>query len=63
VAVSGGGDEAQEDTLAGRLRKKRLVEFLSAHGGNLPEDDLGKKSVVAKEAVGYDVQRRCIKGE
>jgi len=31
VAVSGGYGEAQEDTLARRLRKKLLLEFISAH--------------------------------
>ena len=39
-AVSGGDDEAQEDTLARRVRKKLLVECISAHGGHLPEDGL-----------------------
>jgi len=63
AAVSGGDDEGQEDTLARRVHKKLLVECISAHGGHLPEDGLGKKVVVAKEAVSYDVQRRCIKGE
>jgi hypothetical protein len=58
-----GGDAAQEDTRARSVHKKLLVECVSAHGGNLPEDGLGKKLVVAKEVVGYDVQRRCIKGE
>jgi len=63
AAVSGGDDEGQEETLARRVHKQRLVECLSVHGGHLPEDGLGKKVVVAKEAVRYDVQRHCIKGE
>ena len=58
-----GDDEGQEDTLARKVHKKLLVECISAYGGHLPEDGLGKKVVVAKEAVSYDVQRRCIKGE
>ena len=58
-----GDDEGQEDTLARKVHKQLLVEYISAHGGHLPEDGLSKKVVVAKEAVGYDVQRCCMKGE